>query len=260
MIKCSKCGSVNPDSSRFCESCGQALAAGAAGDGGTQARDLSEFVASNQQREGGTAFQLENSKLLEVKVDGILWAKAGSMIAYKGTLKFTQKSGGGLGQMLIKAASGEGAQTMEVSGQGLLYLADQGKEVHIIKLQAGESISINGNDALAFQPTVQWKISLMRKAAGMMSGGLYNMQLTGPGLIAFTTHGKPLVLSTPVVTDPQSTVAWSAKTQPGFKSDVNLRTLLGRSSGETFQMDFKDPGGFVVVQPFEEGGSAPGGQ
>lgn len=87
---------------------------------------LDQFLADNRQREGGGAFQLENSKLLEVKVDGALWAKAGSMVAYRGNLKFKRKSGG-LGKWLKKSLTGEGARTMEVSGKGLLYLADQKK-------------------------------------------------------------------------------------------------------------------------------------
>jgi uncharacterized protein (AIM24 family) len=217
---------------------------------------LAEFIDSNQQKEGGGAFQLESSKLLEVKVDGSVWAKAGAMVAYAGSLKFAQKHGG-MGKWLKKAVTGEGSLTMEVTGNGVLYLADQGKEVHVLELEAGDAISVNGNDVLAFQSSVQWDIKMMRKAAGMAAGGLFNMQLQGPGLIAFTTHGKPLVLGTPVVTDPQATVAWSTSAEPDFRTDISVGTLFGKSSGETFQLDFKKPGGFVVVQPYEEGGAAP---
>jgi uncharacterized protein (AIM24 family) len=217
---------------------------------------LEEFISSNKQKEGGGAFQLESSKLLEAKVSGSIWAKAGSMVAYRGDLKFQQKHGG-FGKWLKKSMTGEGAYTMEVTGQGVLYLADQGKQVHVLELGGDDSISVNGNDVLAFQSSVSWDVKLMRKAAGMAAGGLFNMLLTGPGLVAFTTHGMPLVLQTPVITDPQATVAWSATTQPSFKTDISLRTLIGKSSGETFQLNFTQQGGFVVVQPYEEGGSGP---
>jgi uncharacterized protein (AIM24 family) len=217
---------------------------------------LAEFLESNRQQEGGGAFQLESSKLLEIKVDGSVWAKAGSMVAYRGDLKFKQKHGG-LGKWLKKSLTGEGAFTMEVTGTGLLYVADQGKEIHVLELEAGNAVSVNGSDVLAFQSSVSWDIKMMRKAAGMAAGGLFNIQLTGPGMIAFTTHGKPLVLRTPVITDPQATVAWDARLQPGFRTDISLGTLLGRSSGETFQLEFAQSGGFVVVQPFEEGGASP---
>ena len=213
---------------------------------------LEQFLAENRQQEGGGAFQLENSKLLEVKVDGTVWAKAGSMVAYRGNLKFKRKSGG-LGKWLKKSLTGEGARTMEVSGKGLLYLADQKKEIHVIELEAQDALSVNGNDILVFQSSVEWDIKLMKKAAGLIAGGLFNMQLRGPGLVAFTTHGPPLVLETPAITDPQATVAWSANLQPGFKTNISLGTLLGRSAGETFQMNFEQPNGFDVVQPYEEG-------
>jgi uncharacterized protein (AIM24 family) len=38
---------------------------------------------------------------------------------------------------------------------------------------------------------------------------------------------------------------------PEFKTDVSLKTFLGRGSGESFQMMFNGDG-FVVVQPYEE--------
>ncbi|HET6568031.1 MAG TPA: AIM24 family protein [Rhodothermales bacterium] len=217
---------------------------------------IEQFLTEHKQKEGGAAFQLENAKLLEVKVDGTVWAKAGAMVAYRGDLKFAQKHGG-LGKWLKKSMTGEGAMTMQVTGRGVLYLADKAKEVHILELAGEDAISVNGNDILAFQETVQWDIQMMRKAAGLAAGGLFNVQLRGAGLIAFTTHGRPIVLETPAVTDPQATVAWSANAQPDFRTDINLGTLFGKSSGETFQMDFRQAGGFVVVQPYEEGGAAP---
>jgi uncharacterized protein (AIM24 family) len=61
-----------------------------------------------------------------------------------------------------------------------------------------------------------------------------------------------LVIPTPVSTDPNATVAWSGNVSPSSKSDLNLKTFLGRSSGETFQLHFSGSDGFVIVQPYEE--------
>jgi uncharacterized protein (AIM24 family) len=61
-----------------------------------------------------------------------------------------------------------------------------------------------------------------------------------------------MVLETPAVTDPQATVAWSVHLQPTIRTDVNLGTFFGKSSSETFQMDFSEPNGFVMIQPYEE--------
>nr|WP_238380678.1 AIM24 family protein [Methanolobus vulcani] len=55
----------------------------------------------------------------------------------------------------------------------------------------------------------------------------------------------------PVFTDPNATVAWSGNLQPDIKTDISLKTLVGRSSGESIQMAFKGEG-FVVIQPYEE--------
>jgi uncharacterized protein (AIM24 family) len=215
---------------------------------------LQEFIQRNQDDEGGDAFQLENSKLLDLAVDGEVWIKAGAMVAYTGDITFKRKSGGGVMGWLKKAATGEGSTTMIAAGQGHVYAADGGKNIHVLQLQEGESISVNGNDILAYASGVKADIKMMKKLSSRASGGLFNVHLTGPGYVAFTTHGSPVVLETPVRTDPDATVAWSSSTPPSFSTDINWKSMIGRSSGEEFQMDFNQPGGFVVVQPYEEVG------
>ena len=93
--------------------------------------DLDEFVEANAPEAGGEAFQLENSKLLDIHVDGSVMAKAGSMVAYTGDVSFERKSAGGVTGFLKQQATGEGSVMMEASGSGNLYLADQGKRVQI---------------------------------------------------------------------------------------------------------------------------------
>ena len=218
--------------------------------------NLEDFVRENAPEAGGESFQLENSKLLDIHVDGSVMAKAGSMVGYTGDISFERKSAGGLKGFLKSKATGEGAVMMEASGSGNLYVADQGKRVQILELDAGEELSVNGNDVLAFDNSVSWDIKTIDSIAGAAAGGLFNVYLEGPGHIAITTHGKPLVVPTPVSTDPQATVAWSSDVSPGIKTDRNLKGFLGKKSGETYQLNFNQEGGFVVVQPYEE--SQPG--
>jgi uncharacterized protein (AIM24 family) len=111
--------------------------------------------------------------------------------------------------MLKKKVTGEGSVMMQATGTGHLYLTDQGKEVQVLGLDAGEQLSVNGNDILAFDDGVDWDIKMMDSVAGASTGGLFNVYLTGPGYVAITTHGEPIVVPTPVRTDPQATVAWS---------------------------------------------------
>jgi uncharacterized protein (AIM24 family) len=214
--------------------------------------NLEEFVQSHGPDETGETFERESSKLLDVSLEGSVMAKAGSMVAYTGDVSFERKSTGGLRGMLKKRVTGEGAVMMQATGNGHLYLADQGKEVQILGLDAGEEISVNGNDVLAFEDSITWDIRMLDSIAGTSSGGLFNVYLEGPGHVAITTHGEPLVVPTPVTTDPNATVAWSANVSPSSKRDIGIKSLLGRSSGETFQLHFASDGGFVVVQPYEE--------
>ena len=221
------------------------------------AYSLNEFLrATAQQDKGHGLFEKETERLLEVNLNGRINTKMGSMVAYHGNIKFTREKAldQGIGNLLKKAVSGEGMRITYADGQGKLYLADAGKKVSIINLQ-NESIFINGNDVLAFEPTLQHKITMMKKMAALVSGGLFNIQLSGSGMVALTTHYEPVTLvvepGRPVMTDPNATVAWSGNLMPQFKTDASFRTFIGRGSGESFQMMFEGSG-FVVIQPYEE--------
>lgn len=219
---------------------------------------IDEFIKQTQQDEReNDFFELETPRILEVNLKDLVWAKMGSMISYSGQIKFEREKilEHGLGKMFKKALTGEGTPLMKATGNGRLYLADQGKKIIILELK-GESISVNGNDLLAFEPSVEWDIKMMRKVAGMMSGGLFNVTLSGYGRVAITSHFEPLTLlvrpGEPVITDPNATVAWSGHLEPAFRTDISIRTFIGRGSGESVQMEFSGEG-FVIVQPFEEG-------
>jgi uncharacterized protein (AIM24 family) len=218
---------------------------------------LDEFAARTAQKDRGHGFfELESDRILEVNLDGLVWTKRGAMIAYHGSIKFTREGvlEHGIGRMFKKALTGEGTPLTKAEGSGKLYLANKGKKITILELR-GQSIHINGNDLLAFEPSVQWDIKMIKSVSGMLAGGLFNVKLEGSGLIAVTTHYDPLTLHVqpgrPVFTDPNATVAWSGGLYPELKTDVSFKTFLGRGSGESLQMKFEG-NGFVVVQPFEE--------
>lgn len=218
---------------------------------------IADFVAKTTQRDLGQGlFELERDRMLEVNLNGEIWTKTGSMIAYLGDVKFTREGilEQGLGAMFKKAISGEGTRLTKATGRGKVYLADSGKKVSILQLQ-NESIFVNGNDVLAFEMSLTSEIKMMKKVAAMVSGGLFNVRLSGSGMLAITSHYDPLTLRVtpqqPVCTDPNATIAWSGNLQPELKTDISLKTFFGRGSGESLQMLFKGDG-FVVVQPFEE--------
>ena len=67
------------------------------------------------------------------------------------------------------------------------------------------------------------------------------------------SDGPPMLLDCsqqPTFVDPQAAICWSANLQPQIKSTFKMGSLIGRGSGESFQLAFHGPG-FVVVQPSE---------
>lgn len=216
--------------------------------------DLEEFADSNAPAGGTDRFQLENGKLLDINLDGSATMKIGSMVAYSGEVSFTgQRSAeGGITGFIKEKTTSEGTPVMEAEGTGHVYVADQGKKIQVLDLDPGQKLSVNGNDILAFESEVDYSIGTVGSLGATMSGGLTNVFLEGPGSVAITTHGDPLVLTPPVRTDPDATVAWSGSLSPSVGANRSLSDLIGRSSDERYQLDFSGTDGFVIVQPYEE--------
>ncbi len=210
-------------------------------------------LANFREVESQNAFSLQNSKLLKVELNQVtIQAKLGSMVAYQGDVHFEHAGSGGLGRMLKKAVSGEGTQLMKMSGAGEVFLADMAQDVHLIYLE-NDSITVNGPNLLAFDSGIDWDIHRVQGASSMMGGGLFNMSLQGTGWVAILSDGPPVLLnvaSAPTFADAQAAITWSSGVTTGIKTDVNLKTLIGRGSGESVQMSFAGQG-WVLVQPSE---------
>jgi uncharacterized protein (AIM24 family) len=205
-------------------------------------------------------FGLQNSKMLKVTLGGgTVMAKQGSMVAYQGQMSFDYQSSGGIGKMLKKAMTGEGVDLMKVSGTGDVFFADLASDVHVIELDGTDGLSVNGASVLAFEPSLQYDIKMIGNA-GVIGGGLFNTHFTGSGKLAIITHGIPVVLSidAPTFVDTDAVVAWSAALQTTLQSSFKAMSMLGRGSGEAFQLGFSGQG-FVIVQP-SENPARPGNQ
>ncbi len=219
---------------------------------------IQSFIHETTQSETDHEFfQLEKSYLLEININNQkVMIKKGAMVAYDGNVSFKREGmlSKGIGNMLKKSISGEGTTMMESTGTGRIYVADFAKKVRILYLE-NETIVVNGNDVLAHEASIKSDIKMMKSVAGVMGGGLFQVMLSGTGYIALTTFGDPLTLLVkpghPIYTDPNATVAWSGNLNPQIKTDISLKTLIGRGSGESFQLMFQGEG-WVIVQPFEE--------
>jgi uncharacterized protein (AIM24 family) len=218
-----------------------------------------------QETQSQDAFALQNSKLLKVRLDQVtIQAKLGSMVAYQGDVHFEHAGSGGLSRMVKKAVTGEGAKLMKMEGSGEVFLADRAQDVHLFRLE-NEQITCNGRNVLAFDSDIDWDIKKFEGGvSGMLAGGLFNMSLSGTGWVAIVSDGPPVMLETggaPTFVDPQAAITWSSGVRTKVKTDAQLKTLIGRGSGETVQLGFEGDG-WVLVQPSEgqvEGGTPSGG-
>jgi uncharacterized protein (AIM24 family) len=199
--------------------------------------------------------RLQNSKMLKVELNGEMMARTGSMVAYQGQVQFQAQGSGGMGKWLKQKLTGEGVPLMKLSGRGDVFLADRAADVHIIDLDQGDAITINGANVLAFDASVQYDIKMVQGMGMMSNSGMFNCVFSGQGRVAITTAGTPVVLNIdqPTYADPQAAICWSANLQTGYHraEQLGLGTLLGRTTGEAFTMSFSGQG-FVVVQPSEE--------
>lgn len=226
----------------------------------------SELFSPQHAEVGGPGIQKQGSKMAKVAMGGgEVLARAGSMVAYQGELRFEALGSGGIANFLKQRLTGEGVPLMRVTGRGDLFLANAASDVHLIDLDGSDGLTINGANVLAFDSTLSYSIGRVSGAAGFAgNAGLFNCVFTGRGRIAITTEGTPVVLNVDQQTyaDPQAAVAWSSSLQTGLTSNdtFNIGTLMGRSTGERYTLSFHGRG-FVIVQPSElpPGGGLLGG-
>jgi uncharacterized protein (AIM24 family) len=230
---------------------------------GTAEQVLSQF----QPKPAGQRFTLQNGKMLRVSLGADVLASKGSMVAYQGQIEFDHQ-GSGMKGFMKKAVTGEGMSLMRCRGQGDVYFAVASADVTILTLH-GDAITCNGTNVLAFDAdSIAHDIKMVQGAGGIMGGGLFNVFLQGQGQVALMTRGTPVVLPThqaPTFVDAQAVVAWSANLQTFMQKSFNVKALIGKGSGEAFQMGFQGQG-WVLVQPDEGmgtrggiGGAAGGG-
>lgn len=214
------------------------------------------LLEQNVESSSTDTFILQNERLLKVALDGEVMARQGSMVAYQGEMTFDYEGSGSIGKFLKKALTGEGVPLMKARGRGDLFLAHDADEVHLVYLE-NEGLSVSGHNILAFDPGLTWDIKRVEGVSFVGGAGLFNTLLTGTGWVAITAHGSPVVLRTdqPTFVDAQSIVAWSAGLSVRAQRSMKLGALIGRGSGEAFQLVFSGRG-LVVVQA-SEGATVP---
>jgi uncharacterized protein (AIM24 family) len=209
-----------------------------------------DLVDGRFSEKEATPIANQNTKMLRVRLGEPFMARQGAMVAYQGNVDFSFE-GGGASKFLKKALTGEGLPLMRCQGQGDVFLAERGFDVHLLKL-TDSGLSISGKNVLAFSAGLDWNIERVR-GGSIATGGLFNTTLRGTGWVALTTDGPPVVLDAaeaPTFADTNAVVAWSANLQTQLKASFKAGALIGRGSGEALQVAFHGQG-FVIVQPSE---------
>jgi uncharacterized protein (AIM24 family) len=214
---------------------------------------IEQALQGFRETDEGRPFSLQNPKLLKVALTGVtIRAKAGSMVAYQGEVKHEYAGSGGLSRLIKKSVTGEGTRLMKISGTGEVFLADRAQEINVLDLD-DDRIMVNSANLLAFDAGIDWDIKKVEGVSGALAGGLFNLVLAGSGSVALVSDGPPLLLDVgeaPTFADPQAAITWSSDVMTSVKTDMSMKTLIGRGSGESVQLAFEGSG-WVLIQPSE---------
>ncbi|OON91589.1 MAG: hypothetical protein ATN33_00825 [Epulopiscium sp. Nele67-Bin001] len=215
-------------------------------------------------------FETHNELSLKITLEceGLsVHTKVGSMIGMQGEdadkpVKFTKEllgptnGAGFIGAAFaqgLRRLTGENLPLMKATSNGAaeLYLADQGAHVMVLQLEEGESIYVESENLLAFTDDCKYSVSFF--GAGVISqGGLAKSKLTGRGenaFVAVTCVGNPIQLEGECVCDPDCFVV--STTKPSVGLDFGLKTLIGQSSGESYNLKFQSSDSVCIIQPYE---------
>jgi uncharacterized protein (AIM24 family) len=203
-----------------------------------------------------TSFRTNTDRLLEVTLQNEkVLAIAGAMVAYTGSIKFEKSILGGEGIFgaLKRKVTSEGMQVMQTSGTGTVYFAQNAAEITVIEL-AGEKLTIESSSLLAYDTTLTTGTSFAGLRGAASGQGLFSTTVEGRGNIAVISTGNLIMLevtpNTPLRVDPDAFIGFKGNITQEFVFDVNWRTMVGQSSGESYQHKFSGSG-VVFIQPAE---------
>jgi uncharacterized protein (AIM24 family) len=213
------------------------------------------------------AFTRINSKLVEARIvpGQRMFSQRGAMLAYRGAVTFTPSIVGGQGgvmSMIGRRVANEATPLMTVEGDGLVMFGHGGHHIHTVDL-SGETLYVEADRLLAFDGSLAQGTMFMGSQGGVMGvirgqvtgQGLFTTTLQGKGSVAFMAHGGvfelPVTPGRPVHVDPQAYVAHRGDLRNKLAAAVGWREMVGRGSGEAFQLELSGQG-TVYVQASEE--------
>ena len=136
--------------------------------------------------------------------------------------------------MLKKAVTSEGTELTKVTGTGEVFLADTAQEIQLLKLE-NEKITVNGPHVLAFENGIDWDIKKVEGVGRALGRALQHGALRDRDR-RLVSDGPPVLIEIDgedTFADPQAAITWSEGVKSSVKTDVNLKTFIGKGSGET---------------------------
>ncbi|MGV8122663.1 MAG: AIM24 family protein [Candidatus Xenobiia bacterium LiM19] len=203
-----------------------------------------------------SGFQLANDRLLQVTLQNEkVMTKSGAMVAYDGNIKFDKALTGGEGILgvLKRTVTGESFNLMTASGTGKVYFAHKAREISIITLQ-GDKFFVESRCLLAFDQSLKTNTAFAGLRGATTGQGLFTTTIEGSGNLAVISHGSVLEFQVtpqyPLFVDPDAFIGYRGSISQEFVFDVNWKTFIGQTSGESFQLKFTGQG-IVYIQPSE---------
>ncbi|WP_405612151.1 AIM24 family protein [Streptomyces sp. NBC_01508] len=212
-------------------------------------------------------FREINSKVVEATVapGQKMFSQRGAMLAYRGDVTFTPNRAGGQGgltSMIGRRVAGEATPLMTVEGSGTVMFGHGGHHIQVIGL-SGDTLYVEADRLLAFDGTLEQGTMFMGAQGGVMGmvrgqvtgQGLFTTTLKGHGAVAVMAHGGiielPIGQGRTVHVDPQAYVAHHGDVRNRLSTAVGWRDMVGRGSGEAFQLELSGNGA-VYVQASED--------
>ncbi|MEU0950845.1 AIM24 family protein [Streptomyces niveus] len=212
-------------------------------------------------------FREINSKMVEATVTPgqRMFSQRGAMLAYRGDVTFTPNIAGGQGglmSMIGRRVAGEATPLMTVEGSGTVMFGHGGHHIQVIGL-SGDTLYVEADRLLAFDGSLEQGTMFMGAQGGVMGmvrgqvtgQGLFTTTLKGHGSVAVMAHGGiielPIGQGRTVHVDPQAYVAHHGDVRNKLSTAVGWRDMVGRGSGEAFQLELSGNGA-VYVQASEE--------
>ncbi|MFJ2956905.1 AIM24 family protein [Streptomyces sp. NPDC087270] len=219
-----------------------------------------------------------NSKMVEAHIapGQRVFSQRGAMLAYRGPVTFTPSITGGQGgvmSMIGRRVANEATPLMTVevpvgpggpggTPPGSVMFGHGGHHIHTVDL-TGETLYVEADRLLAFDGSLRQGTMFMGSQGGVMGvirgqvtgQGLFTTTLAGKGSVAFMAHGGvielPITARGPVHVDPQAYVAHRGDVRNKLTTALGWREMVGRGSGEAFQLELSG-NGTVYVQASEE--------